>query len=331
MRYFFIVVLWLLFLICHGLAQEDKILTATSALQGVLISLKKSVEKMGLDNTQLSARNEDIRHQIVELQKQLANVKVRSDVLNRASDKLLQTNPHRDQQISRLEEENLLWDQRIQKDAEGIKQFEPSLDAGAGEYQKLSLRLNTMRNGPGSSGPGLSPQSEAEAFQKEKLKLMKMIYESQQRQESLHQSILEIQGNTPIRSSVNAMAHQQLLKEQIKDLQAQIALYPPEKMEPGVTNQWDDGQLRQLESELNDLEHNYSQLKNLSEQMSQKAKSARMTPAERAEESKLQSSVDDLTHQSQSLRADLDDLRAQMVTLDKRKSRLEIMVQQMPK
>ena len=57
---------------------------------------------------------------------------------------------------------------------------------------------------------------------------MKMIYDSQQRQEALHESILDFQKNTPLLPAAAALAHQQLLKAQIKDMEAQLAAYPSE-------------------------------------------------------------------------------------------------------
>ena len=154
-----------------------------------------------------------------------------------------------------------------------------------------------------------------------------MIYDSQQRQESLHEAILEFQKNTPLLPAANAMAHQQLLKEQIKGLEDQIAAYPPENYSSNSesANQWDDDQLRQLEIELKALEQNYSQLKELTAQMDKKA---RLTVSQHVEGEKLQGSLDDLNHQAQGLRADLDELRSQMVDLDKRKSHLETLIQQ---
>ena len=61
--------------------------------------------------------------------------------------------------------------------------------------------------------------------------------------------------------------------------------------------------------------------------MTQNAKFVQMTSGQHAEGVKLQSSMDDLNRQGLGLKADLDTLRAQMVELDKRKSRLEKMIQ----
>ena len=52
-----------------------------------------------------------------------------------------------------------------------------------------------------------------------------------------------------------------------------------------------------------------------------------MTVAEHVEEVKLQNSIDELNRQSLGLRANLDELRNQLIDLDKRKSSLEAMVQ----
>lgn len=164
-----------------------------------------------------------------------------------------------------------------------------------------------------------------------------MIYDSQQRQEALHESILEFQKDTPLLPAASALAHQQQLKEQIKDLEAQIAarggLSPAPQGDsslPVPAHQWDNTQFSQLETELKDLEKNYLQLKDLMEQMSKKSQSAQMTVSQQIEGKKLQGNIEDLNSQSERLLADLDDLRSQMVDLDKRKSRLETMVQQLP-
>ena len=55
-----------------------------------------------------------------------------------------------------------------------------------------------------------------------------------------------------------------------------------------------------------------------------------MTVSEHMEGQKLQSNINDLNRQGKKLMADLDDLRSQMVDLDKRKSHLETMLQQTP-
>jgi chromosome segregation ATPase len=133
-------------------------------------------------------------------------------------------------------------------------------------------------------------------------------------------------------AGVRALAHQELLKKQVKDLEDEIAAFPPEKplASFGFTNQWDDKQLRQLESQLKVLEKNYGQLKDLVARMSKKIQSPAMVINQRTEGEKLKRSIDDLNLQSMGLKADLDDLRTQMVELDKRKSQLETMAQQAP-
>jgi len=285
--------------------EEGNISPATTALQEVLSNLKQSVEKLSLDNDQLEARDNSIKQQITQLQEQLSRLEAQADLLNKGIDKLKENNPRRAQQIARLQEEDLELDNRAQKALSGIKSIQQSLGAQVG------------------------PVSHSV---KERLQLMKMIDESQQRQESLHKSISEFQTNTPLQPAASALEHQQFLKDQIKDLESQIAAYPPENppLKQGDSSQGDDAQLRQMEMDLKALETNYLQLKDLMRQMDQKAQSTRMTLSQHLEADKLQSSIDDLNRQGVSLKVQLDDLRSQMVDLDKRKTYLETMIKQLP-
>lgn len=308
-------------------AQEDNVTTAADGLQHVLSSLKESVEKLDVDNGRLTSEDESIRTQVVGLQMQLGHLKAQGDVLNSAADKLRAPNPRRSQQIERLEGENAEVDASLQHAQNGIKLAQQSLDSGYQEDQKLLLQLKGLTNDSSviSDVPSEAPLADVR-LQKEKLRLLKMIYDCQQRQEALHGSILETQKNAPLVPAASAMAHQQLLKEQIKELEDQIGQYPVQKTGFGSMDQWNDNQLGQLESELKALERNYDQLKDLTGKMSQKAKMTRMTVPQQVEGEKLQNSIDDLNRQSEGLKASLDDLRSQMVDLDKRKSYLEIMI-----
>jgi chromosome segregation ATPase len=332
MRLLFTAILGTILFSGHALAQEDNVATATDALQSVLSTLKESVEKLSLDNNQWTARDDAIRQMVLQLQMQLGNLESQGDALNNAANKLQDKNPRKAPLITRMEGENFDLDDRIQKAEGGIKLIQKSLDAGYQEDQKLLLQLKAIQNGLPLPSMIESPVSQADATRrKEKLKFLKMIADSQDRQEALHESILAVQKNAPLLPAANALARQQLLKEQIKDLESQMALYPASTpMGLGAADQWDNDQLRQLEVELKVLEQNYAQLKDLTEQMSKKVQSSRMTVSQHVEEEKLQSSIDDLNHKGEGLRADLEDLRSQMVDLDKRKSHLETMIQQTP-
>ena len=225
MRLFFAVILWMMFFFGRSLAQEDNVNMATSALQEALATLKQSVEKLSLDNDQLAARDNAMKARVVQLQTQWGRLEAQGDLLNKTAEKLRDKNFSRGQQIVRLEKENSDLDNRIQKALGDIKLIQESMVSG-------------------------------DRLQKEKLRLMKMIYDSQQRQESLHESILR--------------------------------------------------------------------------SMSKNSKAPRMTVSGHIEEGKLQSSIDDLNRQGVGLRANLDALLSQMVDLDKRKARLEEMVQHLP-
>ena len=328
LRILFVVILGVMFFPFRSMAQEDYVGTATTALQDVLSHLKQSVQKLSLDNDQLAARDDTMKQQVLQLQAQLGRLESQGDFLNKAVVQLQDKNPRQSQQITRLEKENFDLDNNAEKTQAGIKVMQQSLEAGYQENQKLNLQLSRMTNGLSQD---LSPESPTAARrQKEKLKLMKMIYDSQQRQEMLHKAIQGFQKDTPLMPAANALARQQFLKQQVKDLEVQVAAYPSDKpsTNSGLADQ--TVQLRQLESALKSLEKNYLQLKDLMEQMSKKAKASQMTVSQHIEEEKLRGNIDDLNRQGAGLRGDLDNLRSQMVNLDKRKSRLETMIQHLP-
>jgi chromosome segregation ATPase len=331
MKLFCTIILGMMLLSNRSFAQDNNVATATTALQSVLSNLQQSVEKLGVENDQWASRDHAIKEEISRLQIELGKLQSQGDLLNKSTAKLQDQNSRRAERITTLEQENYALDNQSQKAEAGIKLIQQSLNAGYQENQKLLLQLKALTEGvPTPSPQPLSPEFQIAARrQKEELTLMKMINESQQRQETLHQDILDFQKNTKLLPVASALAHQELLKEQIKDLQAEVALYPSQKSSTSTSSwlPWGDSQLRQLTLELKVLERNYGQLKNLLEQMTHKVQSTKLTVAQQVEEKKLKGSIEDLNQQSRVLRANLDDLRSQMVDLDKRKSHLEEMIQ----
>jgi uncharacterized protein YdcH (DUF465 family) len=165
MRLFFAVVLGMMFFSGLGLAQEDDVMTAGSDWHRELSALQQSVIKLAVKNDQWAARDNAVKQQVLGLQAQLGRLEAQGDLLNKAAARLQDKNPRRAKQIARLEEENSDLDNRIQKAEGDIKLIQQSMAS--------------------------------EAFlQKEKLKLMKMIYDCQQRQEALHEAILKLKKNT---------------------------------------------------------------------------------------------------------------------------------------
>src|SRR5271154_5136401 len=85
MRLYFVLILGTLLSTNVAFAQMDKVTTATSALQDVLSNLKQSVEKLSLDNDQLSTRDNAIRKQVLDLQMQLGQIVAQGDVLKKTA------------------------------------------------------------------------------------------------------------------------------------------------------------------------------------------------------------------------------------------------------
>ncbi len=275
-----------------GPAQEDYIGPATSALQDVLSNLQQSVQRLSADNAQLNSRDNDMKAQIAPLQQQLKALQDQGEALHQNSGQLPAKNPGRTQQIDRLEKENEDLDDRIQSAQEQLKTMDQSLRDAGQEHEQLLMKWQNIAGAP---APALSvDQQTAGRWQKEKLRLMKMIYDSQQRQVLLHQAIRRFSRNRP------------------------PALYPQLSEETL--------QVRRMEMQLKTLENNYLKLKDLMGQVAQRSGGRGISVDERVQEGKLQGHIQKLQRQGQALRVDLDELRSQMVDLDKRKSRLEHMI-----
>lgn len=309
-----------------GWALEDHVVSATSNLEDVLFNLKQSVDRLSVNNDRWMARDNSIRQQIAQLQGQLGDLENQGNLLEKQVSQLQSSNPRRAQQMKKLEEENTSLDIHLNKANVDIKLVQHALDLSFKQEQQLLMNLKGLAVAmPKTVKPLPLPVQQGSPNEKEKLKLMKMIYESQKRQELLHGAILDFQKNASLLPAAAALAHQKVLKEQIKMLEEELAGYHADAPVT-VKNQWDTAQLGQLELELKALEKNYGQLKDLMAQMGKRFKNQGITASQQLEGQKIQNKMDDLSRQGITLRIELDELRSQMVDLDKRKSRLEEMI-----
>lgn len=291
-------------------AQEDSVDSAASALQQVLLTLQQSVKKLSVDNNELSARNQSYQQQVLQLKTRLSDLQSQADTLNRKALRLRESNPQRQQEILRLQEEDRQLDARLGQTEKGITSVQKA--------------LGSQDAGPLTQAPSGEIQS-----QTEKLHLMKMIYDSQQRQEELQDSILKLRkdGLSPLAS---AQGRADTLKAEIKGLQDEILKSQARTAPSAGAPSGDEAQLARLELDLKSLRENYGQLKDLMGQINKRGGVVPLTPQEHADQLKLQASLDDLDRQGKGLRVQLDELRTQMVDMDKRKSRLDEMLRQLP-
>jgi hypothetical protein len=149
MQLFFAVIFGMMYFPGYGVAQEENVNTAASSLEEVLVTLKQSVVKLNLVNDQWTARDNAMKAKVLQLQMQLGRLETQGDLFKKTAAQLRIKNPRRANQIARLEQENSDLDNRIH-----------------------------------------SPEFQSEVSrQKERLKLIKMIEDSQQRQETLLKKI----------------------------------------------------------------------------------------------------------------------------------------------
>jgi hypothetical protein len=312
MKYFifsFVVVLGVIPCRCWS---QDQVAIATDALGSVLSNLKQSVEHLTVDNEQLARKDSILKQEVYQLRLRLEQLQQQEGPLNKAAVKLKDKNENRAKQISRLEEESFSLDNCLQKTLDASKVIQQALPSGYQENQKLLQQVDLIQGQ--MAAPSLrDPEAPSLTShrQKEKLRLMKMIYDSQCRQQSLHKSMADHVKQTPLLPAAGVLAHQQVLKET-----------------SSAVDQWDATHLRQLEDQLKTLEHNYSQLEILFGQMTKKAQSTGMTVSQHIEQGQLKGNIDDLNRQEAGLKVALEDLRSQMIDLDKRKSSLETVIKQ---
>ncbi|MBF0511142.1 MAG: hypothetical protein HQL13_02315 [Candidatus Omnitrophica bacterium] len=324
MRVIGILILGIIFLFNPGWAMGKDVSGETALLKQALAQLKSTEQTMNLDNDLWRFKNKTKEEEVRQLQAKLQRLKGQGEAFNQSSDNIEEIKPGQQKQIDHLKEILIDLDHRIQKVNENIQFAKQSLDEENQEYQKSLSRLKEVKK---QVEPPVESSDQKEKLhrQKERLRLMKMIDHSQERQESLHTAILNLQKKSPVVFGEEMIAHQKFLKEQIQALESQIAAYPPKgvSLPKGSANQWNSKDLSQMEDQLKFLEENYGALKLLVEQMSQKTKGLKVPVTQSIEEKKLETSLKDLNLQGTQLKVELDGLRAQMVHLDKLKTHLE--------
>ncbi len=155
--------------------------------------------------------------------------------------------------------------------------------------------------------------------QKERLKLLKMIYDSKQRQEELQQEASTLAQDIHQKETlINAVKDLQDSNDRLTRLSSSAAA--------GAKENWNDNEMRQLEIEVRDLQKNHDELEDLLAKMQNKVSQLDVSPDQKNEKHKLQASLDELDTEGKLLKKSLGELREQMVDLDKRKSHLEALL-----
>ncbi len=292
--------------------------------QRVLMDLKQSIDQLTIDNAKVLEQDEELRKQLIKLRVQLGQIQQEGEQLERDASKLKVGQESKAKQINEAREEFNLLNDHLEKLNDEIGIMSKGVEQKMKEDEALALQVEALR--PAVIVPPAPVAIEVKPDpRKEKLKLMKMIYDSKKHQEELHGALLAAQKSAVSTSHAKALARKEYLQGQIKELDKALAELP-EIQSPVVDTNWSEDQLQQMEVELKNLQKNHDELALVVGQLQKKNIALQVKPEDRVEQNRLENSINELKREGKALKADLSALRSQMVELDKRKTRLESML-----
>ena len=312
---------------CQQVRAEDSF---SQKLAQSLAGLKQNVDQLSVSNQSQGLKNEQMKVSLKDSQITLGKLMQENQQLEESKAKLQKPTSGKTQQIAQLKKTLGDLDNQI---IALNQQLKISQDKIVNE-QKQEVQLNqqmTQFNKPEQiESDVLSPEVSQliEKKQKEKLAMLKMISESQSRQELLQQKILDYKKNIPIPNVlVKDMENKKEMLEasitQLRDEIVQLNYLANNDSKHG----WSEEQIHQLELSVNNLEENRDELRGLIQKIQQKAKQGVPTQEEIKERVKLQSNISKLKEENRNLKIDFAQLQQQMVDLDKRKSYMESFLQ----
>ncbi len=323
---------WIVFmafvLVCpKGVLADASIDVAINQLGKGLTALRASVSQLSDNNEALLSRNEKYKLLIRNLEISLKQKIEEHQLLRRSASQLKVEKPAWSKQIARLEKDVFEWNEKMDRWVEEGKADQTALDRFRVQDEELVQRWIQM-------GGNEMPQADApldsanKDFSKEKLRLLKMIFESKGRQAQIQQQMDDLGTSmTPDAPKVEDMFRRQDLLNQIQKTKVEIAQIKL-KVPLSVKENFSDEALRSLDAQIRDLQKNHDDLQALIEEMKHKAERVGVSADERIEMNKLFYSLETLSLDGHTLRKDLDILRRQMVTLDKRKTLLNELLRQ---
>jgi chromosome segregation ATPase len=321
--------IFILFLLLAGMStpfaeDEPPMKAATDQFQYSLMILKQTIERVSADNARLTAKNDQLKQLLTSERMQLGQLQHRNEELGRASSKLRGTQPAHAKQLSALAQEIFEMQNRLDKQEAQLNVVRSALLQKEEEDRKLSEQL-TQGQHPQAPAAPQTPDPQKDEVRKEKLKLMKMLYESKKHQGDLQNALVTSGKTLASAEYIQAQTRKRFLKEEISALQAQA---PKEMPTPPPASPLDlrtQGEIEELEGHITSLQKNYDELEDLVEKMQKKAQAYSLQQDGKLEHDRLARGIEDLNRENDSLKSQLAGLRVQMVELDKRKTKLESM------
>lgn len=318
------IILTIIFLsppLAYALSREAATDVFSKELVRSLRELKYSVDQLSRSNEYLAFKNSQFKTSVNDLQATLKKLMEENQQMTEASLKLQGVTPAKTKKIAQLQKEGADLDNKINSLTEQIKVAEDNMVKAKNNDQILSNQESSQPDLSRSDNASLALAEAAEQKQKQKIAILKMISDSQHRQDFLNDQILDFQKNTP---GIDSLQEQSSRKNkwmaQVERLQQDIAQLNSTSNSSQARN---EELLHQLEVSITRLENNRDILQGLLVKMKQKAQLFPMSQSQKNEEAKLQSQIDQLKKVWKNLKFDLEELQQKMVELDKRKYYLE--------
>ena len=303
-----------------GYAQSLSPIDAAGEHLGQSLSdLKTSVTRLSAGNQTLANTNARLKTRLEALRLRLRDLGVQEDQMSKEAAKLKMVDGPRAKRIAQLEKELFGLNEKLEHIATDSQDVRESMARSMKQDEELAGRLDQM--GVHVEVKTLAVPNADRLRQKERLKILKMIYDSKQAKQKLEQRIFDVRKALP--AAALAQDRKEQLSKEISMARQEVLRLNVSANGPGKL---DEHELRQLEAQVGQLQKNYDQWQGLAQKMQQRAQKAPLSPQERSERNKLRSSLDGLLQEGNVLKADLRGLRQQMVELDKRKSYLEVLL-----
>lgn len=295
-----------------------------------LVDLKTTVERLSAGNDLLAVKNLQIRNSINTKQTELIKIQQSNQQLNSTFMKLKDLNASRSRQIDQLRASVSRLDDDLKGCVDQMRIIQERIDQQLEQEKQIENQIQRLKD-PAYDDTlkegSLQQSQEWLKNQKERMALLKLILESQNRQELLNAQIQDFQKDIPGQEAAQRARNdrKRVLEKKMEELKDEIAnLNGNSSSSSGA---WTPEQVQQLQTNIDRLEGNKEQLQGLVSEMKQKIQRVGLSSQQRSEQLKLQSNIDQLKNETKGLKFDLEDLQRQMVSLDKRKAYLESLLQ----
>ena len=294
-------------------ALEDSLSSRT--LSQSIYGLQESAQRLIQGNDQLSAYVNEMSMKVGALQARLNQLAQENDALNQRSLMLSAENPVLTKKITALENEAFEKESQTEAVLDQMANQRTEIERLKGQSIRLDEQLAQLQANVAIAPEAVVPLS------KEKMRLLKLIDESKERQAKLYDQIATIQGRTIVH--ISSQAEEQKAMNTVKQLEEEIGQMQSLRQTNANVAQKDDMQYKLLMSQVDLLQKNHDELEKLLARLQKDFKSEQQKRSMTVDDLRLRNNQEAIQKEIVILKSQVMDLRVQMVELDKRKAYLD--------